>query len=256
MGLFSGSHATKRCKSKQKRRGGFKHIRARSSDCAGRVGQARNAMPGRTIGQQMPASARDTSRWLQALQTPQPRRPVHPARRVWHTRHTAPGPQHEHAAPDNPALPPLPAAPVAARGAPAESTSQRGAAPHSSRRRRRRAEPLQLPGWQRAASSGNSIVVRRCTAGTLRGRQRCRRSAPAKTRGRAKLGGKDVRFERWLRLSFELRASHEGLAAHLVEETAERLDYGCVREQSSDSEAAGPCVLGQGCQPRGAVHFQ
>ena len=28
-------------------------------------------------------------------------------------------------------------------------------------------------------------------------------------------------------------ASHGGRAAHLVEETAERLDYGCVREQSS-----------------------
>ena len=27
----------------------------------------------------------------------------------------------------------------------------------------------------------------------------------ANTRGRAKLGGKDVRFERWLRLAFELR---------------------------------------------------
>ena len=41
-------------------------------------------------------------------------------------------------------------------------------------------------------------------------------------------------------------ASHGGRAAHLVEETAERMDYGCVREQRSDSEAAGPCELGQG----------
>ena len=46
----------------------------------------------------------------------------------------APGPQRN--APDNPALPPLPAAPVAASGAPAESTPQRGGAPHSSGRSR------------------------------------------------------------------------------------------------------------------------
>ena len=79
------------------------------------------------------------------------------------------------------------------------------------------AEPLELPGWQRAASSGNIIVVRRCTAGT-RGRHQCRRSAPAKTRGRAKLGGRMLASRGGCGSPSNCGASHGGHAAHLVEE--------------------------------------
>ena len=178
------------------------------------TGQARNAMPaGRTIGQQMPASARDTSRWLQALQTPRPRHPVHPARRVRRSQHsTAPGQQRT--APDILPCRRCPQRPWLRVGRPPRA--RRSAGEHVTAADA--AEPLQLPGWQRAASSRNSVVVRRCTAGKRRGQHQCRRSAPAKTRGRAKHGGKMFASRGGCGSPSNCGASHGGHAAHLVEE--------------------------------------
>ena len=82
-------------------------------------------------------------------------------------------------------------------------------------------------------------------------------SIAAKTRGRAKLGGKDdVRFERWLRLAFELRGFTRRACSS--PRGGDRREAGLRlrsrAESSSDSEAAGPCELGHGCKPRGVVH--
>ena len=168
--------------------------------------------------------------------------PVHPARRVRRTRHTAPGPQRN--APDNPALPPLPAAPVAARGAPAESTSQRGAAPQ-----------------QTQASEGRTSSAPRLAAGRVQ-REQHRRPSLHRRDPSAEL--RPPSCFRWLAGSAPMSASArpcslrevaaallriagrhtEGMQLTSWKKTAERLDSGCVREQSSDSEAARPCELG------------
>ena len=87
----------------------------------------------------------------------QPRPPGAPCAPL--TAHCA-APWSQRNAPDNPALPPLPAAPVAARGAPAESTSQRGAAPQQ----------------QTQASEGRTSSAPRLAAGRVQ-REKHRRPA-------------------------------------------------------------------------------
>ena len=66
----------------------------------------------------------------------------------------------------------------------------------------------------------------------------------------------DVRFERWLRLAFELRGfTRRACSSPRGGDHREAgLRLRSRAEFSSDSEAAGPCELGHGCKPRGAVH--
>ena len=110
----------------------------------------------------------------------------------------APGPQRN--APDNPALPPLPAAPVAASGAPAESTPQRGGASHSSGRSRTSSAPRLAAGRVQREHHRRPSLHHREARPTSVQTQRASENARA---GEARR--KDVGFERWLRLSFELR---------------------------------------------------
>ena len=56
-----------------------------------------------------------------------------------------------------------------------ESTPQRGPPSLRGGRRPFRQQVVQLAGWQRDMPSGGSSIIRRCTAGTSRGRDRCRR---------------------------------------------------------------------------------
>ena len=56
-----------------------------------------------------------------------------------------------------------------------ESTPQRGPPSLRGGRRPFRQQVVQLAGWQRDMPSGGSSIIRRCTAGTSRGRHWCRR---------------------------------------------------------------------------------
>ena len=146
------------------------------------------------------ASARDTSRRLRAPQTPRPRSPFHPARRV-RTRPTA---RH----PGRNSLRTTPRCCPWLRGGRPPRAPRSAGQHHSSRRRRRRAEPLQLPGWQRDAPAGEAS-----SSGTApQGRSEADIGKDAARRQQKREGGRssaermfDVRFERWLRLAFELR---------------------------------------------------
>ena len=217
---------------------------------------------GRTIGQQLPASARDTSRRLQALQTPRPRRPVHPARRVRRTRHTARHPG------CSMSMPPRTIRPC--RRCPQRPWLRGGRPPRAPRSagQHRTAADAGVGGQNLFSSQAGSgtrpdhvqrekhlvrhlhrrVVQRPTSVQTQRASENAR-AGEARRKGCSMFASRGGCGS-----PSNCGASHGGRAAHLVEETAERLDYGCVREQSSDSEAAGPCELGQGCKPRGAVY--
>ena len=104
----------------------------------------------------------------------------------------APGPQRN--APDNPALPPLPAAPVAASGAPAESTPQRGGAPHSSGRSRTPAPIAQEPvlhfGWRESQEETSTPLGRRSKLAHRRSRcptTRTHQARPSRSKTRTRV---------------------------------------------------------------------
>ena len=162
--------------------------------------------------------------------------PVPPGAPCAHTSHgAAPGPQQPA---NNPTLLPL-----AARGAPAEYTSQRGAAPQQQTQASEGTADAGVGGQNLFSSQAGSgtrpagETLSSCTA--LQGRSEADIGKDAARRQQKREGGRSSAE----RMMFASRggcgspsncgASHGGRAAHLVEETAERLDYGCVREQSS-----------------------
>ena len=169
----------------------------------------------------------------------QPRPPGAPC--APHTAHcAAPGPQRN--APDNPALPPLPAAPVAASWASAESTPQRGGAPHSSGRSRTSSAPRLAAGRVQREQHRRPSLHRRDPSAELR-QPSCFRwlagSAPMSASARP------CSLREVAAALLRIAGLHtEGMQLTSWKKTAERLDSGCVREQSSDSEAARPCELG------------
>ena len=196
------------------------------------------------------ARGKGTSRRLRAPQTPRPRSPFHPARGV-RTRRTA---RH----PGRNSLRTTPRCCLGCEGgARREHLAARGSTTAADAG----------VGWQNLFSSqtgsGTRPAGEASSSGTAtQGRSEADIGKDAARRQQKREGGRSSAE----RMMFASRggcgspsncgASHGGRAAHLVEETAERLEYGCVSraEFSSDSEAAGPCELGHGCKPRGAVH--
>ena len=194
------------------------------------------------------ASGKDTSRRLRAPQTPRPRSPFHPARGV-RTRPTA---RH----PGRNSLRTTPRCCPWLRGG-RPPRAPRSAGQHLAADAGVGGQNL----FSSQAGSGTRPAGEASSSGTApHGRSEADIGKDAARRQQKREGGRSSAE----RMMFASRggcgspsncgASHGGRAAHLVEETAERLDYGCVREQSSDSEAAGPCELGHGCKPRGVVH--
>ena len=178
--------------------------------------------------------------------------PVPPGARCAHTSHgAAPGPQQPA---NNPTLLPLPVSPGHVARTPRSAGQQPSAADAG------------VGGqnlFSSQAGSGTRPAGEASSSGTApQGRSEADIGKDAARRQQKREGGRSSAE----RMMFASRggcgspsncgASHGGRAAHLVEETAERLDYGCVSraEFSSDSEAAGPCELGHGCKPRGVVH--
>ena len=133
------------------------------------------------------ASGKDTSRRLRAPQTPRPRSPCHPARRVRRCAHTshgaAPGPQQPA---NNPTLLPLPVSPGHVARTPRSAGQQPSAADAG-------------VGGQNLFSSqagrGTRPAGEASSSGTaLQGRSEADIGTDvARQRGQAKLGGKDVR---------------------------------------------------------------
>ena len=173
------------------------------------------------------ASGKDTSRRLRAPQTPRPRSPFHPARGV-RTRPTArhPGRNSLRTTPR--------CCPWLRGGARREHLAARGSTT---------AADAGVGGqnlFSSQAGSGTRPAGEASSSGTApQGRSEADIGKDAARRQQKREGGRSSAE----RMMFASRggcgspsncgASHGGRAAHLVEETAERLDYGCVREQSS-----------------------
>ena len=228
----------------QKRSRGFR-TRARSNPLIPLCGEwargrstARNAMHGgRTVGHQPSASAKNASRRLRAPQMTRARAcsPVHPARRVRRTRHTAlhPG-RSETPRTIRPCLR-CPQRPWLRGGRPPRAPRSAG--------QHRTAADAGVGGqnlFSSQAGSGTRPAGEASSSGTApQGRSEADIGKDAARRQQKREGGRSSAE----RMMFASRggcgspsncgASHGGRAAHLVEETAERLDYGCVREQSS-----------------------
>ena len=188
----------------QKRSGGFRtHSRFHPLGCAMLGGRPPGAKPGTKCdacrrNNKTAASCQQKGHLAAAAGAANAAaaQPVPPGAQCAHTSHgAAPGPQQPA---NNPTLLPL-----AARGAPAESTSQRGAAPQ-----------------QTQASEGRTSSARRLPAGRLQREQQRLRPEPRtdvsrltlvemqRGSGSVKLralGAKAPRFKRWLRASFEFQ---------------------------------------------------
>ena len=151
-----------------------------------------------------PASARDTSQRPAALQTQPQRIPFHPARRVERTRRTARRPGSSSLRTIR-SCSHFPSRSVvrAGRLAAGEHPAARATIP-----------PRQPPAFQAAGCSARRLAARHAQRGQQHRPALHRRNVPRPTlvqtrhasadaRLRAKPGGKDARFRRWVRLSFE-----------------------------------------------------
>ena len=198
------------------------------------------------------ASGKDTSRRLRAPQTPRPRSPFHPARRV-RTRPTARHPG-RNSLRTTPRCCHCPHRPVMSREHPAARGSTTAA-------------DAGVGGqnlFSSQAGSGTRPAGEASSSGTApQGRSEADIGKDAARRQQKREGGRssaermfDVRFERWLRLAFELRGfTRRACSSPRGRDRREAgLRLRSRAEFSSDSEAAGPCELGHGCKPRGVVH--
>ena len=197
------------------------------------------------------ASGKDTSRRLRAPQTPRPRSPFHPARRV-RTRPTARHPG-RNSLRTTPRCCHCPYRPVMSREHPAARGSTTAA-------------DAGVGGqnlFSSQAGSGTRPAGEASSSGTApQGRSEADIGKDAARRQQKREGGRSSAE----RMMFASRggcgspsncgASHGGRCSS--PRGRDRREAGLRlrsrAEFSSDSEAAGPCELGHGCKPRGVVH--